>query len=272
MELLERIDEIKLNDNNKYYLDEILVSYKDYLEKISQFEPKLLKNFLDTLKEMELINNQEAEKESTMLMVLYKNSHRNDSIKKIVKLYLEKRDITKEDLKQLHKLLMSGTQNDLKTYNFRDTDDEFVGAINSDGSKRIDYMPVPSSEIESDIDKVLDFLNHKKVDNPFINPFIIHALIAVMQPFYDGNTRLSRLVQYAEIWKNTNTLYGKEFESPIIYLSKNYLISRGFYRDLITNLAVNKNNEAWNKWFTYNLNMLSEQLYYLDHNIERIKN
>ena len=166
---------------------------------------------------------------------------------------------------------MQGTQNDLKTIEFRKTDNEFVGAFNSDGSKRIDYMPVNSSEIEDDIDLVLDYLSDNNIEDPFTKPFIAHGIIAVMQPFYDGNTRLSRLLQYAEIWKNTNMLYGTNFQSPTMFLSKNYLMSRGQYRVLITHLAVYKDNDAWNKWITYNLNMVNEQLYYLNNNIKKIR-
>lgn len=271
MELLEKIDKIQLNDNNKYMLDDTVEAYTNYLSKIKDFNPKLLKNFLDTLKQMELMNNQEAEKESLLLMEIYNKTHRENSLKKAIKLYTEKDSITIDDLKTLHKLLMSGTSNDLKLFEFRNTDDEFVGAYNADGSKRVDYIPVNSSEISSDMEQVLEFLQSKDLSDPFIKPFIAHAIIAVMQPFYDGNTRLSRLIQHMEIWKNTNKLYNENFESPIIYLSKNYLISRGFYRDLITNLAKNPNNESWNRWFLYNLNMLNEQLYYLDHNIERLR-
>ena len=271
MELIERIENIELNDNNKYYLDETMEEYQNYLNKINNFDPKLLKYFLETLREMELINNHETEYESTMLLMLHKNSHRENSIKRIIKLYSEKEKLDKEDLKLLHKILMQGTQNDLSTYDFRKTDNEFVGAFNSDGSKRIDYMPIDSSEIENDIDKVLDYLCGNNIDDPFTKSFIAHGIIAVMQPFYDGNTRLSRLLQYAEIWKNTNMLYGTNFQSPTIFLSKNYLMTRGQYRNLITNLAVNKDNEAWNKWITYNLNMVNEQLYYLNNNIQRMK-
>lgn len=271
MELIERLDELKLNDNNKYFLDDTINEYVNYLNKLKEFDPKLLKYFLETLREMELINNHETEYENTMLLMLHKNSHRENSIKKIIKLYSEKDNLTKEDLKLLHKILMQGTQNDLKEYDFRHSDNEFVGTYNSDGSKNILYMPINSNEIDENMDKVLEYLNSNNITDPFITPFIVHGLISVMQPFYDGNTRLSRLVQYASIWKNTNNLYNTSFPSPTIFLSKNYLLTRAHYRALITDLATNKDNEAWNKWITYNLNMVNEQLYYLNNNIKKVR-
>ena len=55
-----------------------------------------------------------------------------------------------------------------------------------------------------------------------------------------------------------------------MYLSRNYLISRIQYRSLLKDLAIEGNNVVWNNWFKYNLNMVSEQLYYLDANVKKL--
>lgn len=270
MELIEKIREIELNDKNKWALEDINEKYCNYINQISQFDDKLLNNYLNTIKNAEILNNQQSEIESSLIISLYKNMHKENSIDKIIKLLLEQDNLTKEDLQDLHKTLMAGTTSEANGYNFRSDNDKFVGTINPDGSKRIDYIPVDYKEIPENMDKALDFLNNN-VDNVFINPIIFHGVIAAMQPFDDGNTRLSRLVQHAKIWKNTNYLYTKDFKSPLLYLSKNYLITRGKYRKLINNLAIEQNNEAWNQWINYNLNMVDEQLYYLDNSISLIK-
>lgn len=271
MELLERVNKIELNDNNKYFLEEVNNDYKKYIDEIMSFDPKLLKNFLTTIKQAEILNNQQAEQESSLLISLYINMHRVNSLNKIIQIYKEKENLDKHDILLIHKVLMTGTESDNKNYKFRQTDTKFVGAFNSDGTKRIDYMPIDHSKINENIEKILEFLNNNNIDNVFINPFIVHGIISVMQPFDDGNTRLSRLIQHAKIWKNTNHLYSTQFEFPTLYLSKNYLLTRGHYRDLITNLAIEKNNNAWNKWFEYNLNMVNEQLYYLNNNVKKLK-
>ena len=89
MELIENLNKIELNDNNKYYLDDTMENYQDYLNKLNEFDQKLLKYYLETLREMELINNHETEYESTILLMLHKNTHRENSIKKIIKMYSE---------------------------------------------------------------------------------------------------------------------------------------------------------------------------------------
>lgn len=271
MELLERVNEIKLNDNNKYFLEEINIKYKEYLDEILTFDPKLLKYFLTTIKEDEILNNQRSEQESDLLISLYMNMHRVNSLNKIIQIYKEKDNLSMQDLLTIHKVLMTGTESDTKNYKFRQTDTKFVGAFNYDGTKRIDYIPIDHKEIEENIEKILTVLNDNNVDNVFINPFIVHGVLSVMQPFDDGNTRLSRLIQHAKIWKNTNHLYSTQIELPALYLSKNYLLTRGQYRNLITNLALEKNNDSWNRWFTYNFNMVDEQIYYLNENIKKIK-
>ena len=91
-----------------------------------------------------------------------------------------------------------------------------------------------------------------------------------MQAFNDGNTRLSRLIQHSKIWQLTNELYGVDLRLPALYLSKNYLCSLGQYRNLQKELAKNGDDEAWNKWIRYNLNMADEQLFYLDNNVKRL--
>lgn len=270
MKLIEEVDKIVINDNNKYFLEDITEKYLEYIKFIEQFDDKLLKYYLATIKQNEKLNNQQAEQESSLLISIYNNMYRENSLDKIIKILNEKDDLTKQELKCLHRVLMRGTTSEEGAYKFRSDDNKFVGSFNPDGTKRIDYMPIPFTEIDSCIEEVIKIINSKNIDNPFINPFIIHAIISVMQPFDDGNTRLSRLVQHAKIWKNTNLLYDKNFDTPLIYLSKNYLLTRGNYRGLIKNLAVNENNEAWNKWFEYNLNMVDEQLFYLDNNVKKL--
>ena len=62
-----------------------------------------------------------------------------------------------------------------------------------------------------------------------------------------------------------------DFSHPTIYLSKNYLLTRPQYRGLITNISVNKDDDAWNKWFDYNLTMFDDQLYFLNNQLEQYK-
>ena len=96
----------------------------------------------------------------------------------------------------------------------------------------------------------------------------MHALVAYIQPFGNGNTRLARVLQHGKIWHMTNTRLDKELELPILYLSKHYLQSRPQYRELISKIA---NNQDWNSWINYNLNMTDENLYWSQENLKKVK-
>ena len=158
---------------------------------------------------------------------------------------------------------MDGTEKDIGAGKFRQKD-VFVGAFNPDGTQRVDYVPIAYEDIEENMAKVLEIINSNNQDNVFINPFIIHGLIAAVQPFMDGNTRTARLLQHGKIWTNTNMLYSKKFALPTIYLSENYWRARGDNRRLINQLAIEENNEAWNAWFRHNFYMIDEQLFHLN--------
>ncbi len=270
MKLINELNKLELNDNNKYFLENIINSYLDYIDIIDKFDNKLLEKFLYTLKQMELLNNQQAEQENSLLISIYNNMHKENSLDRMIKILNQKDKLTKEELKDLHKLLMMGTKNESETNDFRNDDNKFVGSFNIDGTKNIDYIPISYKEIDKCMSYVIDIINYQNINDPFIKSFVIHALISVLQPFDDGNTRLSRLIQHGKIWKDTNKIFSKKFEKPILYLSKNYLLTRGNYRELLANLAREEDNYAWNKWFNYNLNMVDEQLFYISTNVKKL--
>lgn len=269
MKLLNEVDNIVLDDNNKYYLEDIEKMYFNYISILKQLDHKLLKEYLAIIKSNELLYNQQSENESSLLISIYMNLSKSNSIDKMIKLMGNSKDIHRKDILKLYKILMEGTTDSNVNDEFRKDNNKFVGAFNIDGTKRIDYMPIDYNEIENVMERIVDIINSKD-DNIFINPFIVHALISVAQPFDDGNTRFSRLIQHGKIWLNTNRLCNVNFNVPIMYLSRNYLISRIQYRSLLKDLAIEGNNVVWNNWFKYNLNMVSEQLYYLDANVKKL--
>lgn len=270
MKLIENIDKIEINDSNKFFLEDMSKKYIDYINLIQKLDERMMKYYLETLKGAEIMNNQQAEQENSFLISLYSNMQKENSLDRLIKILNEEDSLSKENLKKLHKILMRGTNSEKGSGEYRKTDTKFVGTFSENGEKIIDYMPILSKKIDYNMDKVIEIINNKNIDNPFINPFIVHALISVMQPFNDGNTRMSRLIQHGMMWKNTKSLYNTNFDKPIIYLSKNYWMTRPTYRKLFTTLANEESNEAWNMWFKYNFNILDEQLYYLDNNVKQL--
>ncbi|MBQ7141378.1 MAG: Fic family protein [Bacilli bacterium] len=264
MKLIESAYNIELNDNNKYLLEEIEEKYREYIKLLESFEEKTLKVHLGTLKSEEIRNNHKTENIDPFRVIYHVSMNGKDSLTTLIDILYQKSKLSLDDIKKLHKILMEGTNKEFGAEDFRKSNKIFVGAYNPDGTRRIDYVPIDYLTIEENMAKVLEIINSEKQDNIFINPFIIHGLIAAMQPFDDGNFRTARLIQHGKIWTNTNMLYSKNFEKPTIYMSENYWRARGDNRRLINQLAIEENNEAWNAWFKHNFYMVGEQLDYLD--------
>jgi len=269
--LVSGIKNLKINDSTLFHLEDTHEKYKNYIDKLLELEQKKLKYFLLNLKNREIINNQEAELEESFLLELFKLSQRKDSIDITMKHY-EDGNLDLDELKKIHRIVIKGSSDDISSnYDYRKDNDKWVGHYGTNGAQRVDYFPPDYKDIEPLMTGVLNYLNEPNSENEFndifVKPFIVHALIAYIQPFGNGNTRLSRVIQHGKICKMTNEKYNTEFSSPTMYLSKNYLLTRAQYRGLIKEIAVNKDDSSWNKWLNYNLNMADEQLYYLDNQV-----
>lgn len=273
--LVGNIKNIKIYDNTMFHIDDVLNKYVEYLEILQQLDPSKLKKFIRHLKNREIINNQETEMEESFMLELFKLSQRKDSIDITMKAF-EDDSITIDEIKKIHRVVIKGSSDDLEdNYDLRSDNKKWVGHYGTNGAQRVDYIPPDFNEIEELLTEVLSYLNEQdntNFINIFIKPLIAHAALAYIQPFGNGNTRLARVLQHCKICNSTNKMFNTEFTHPTIYLSRNYLLSRGQYRGLITNLAVNKDDDAWNKWFEYNLNMLDEQLFFLDKQVNNYKN
>ena len=265
--LVENIKNIKIYYNCMFHIEDILKKYEEYLKILIQLEPNKLKLFIKHLKNREIINNQETEMEESFMLELFKLSQRKDSIDITMK-FFEDGPLTNDAINKIHRIVIKGSSDDIESnYNLRCDNNKWVGSFGASGDQKIDYMPPDYNEINELLAEVLSYLNetdNTNFINIFIKPLIAHAALAYLQPFGNGNTRLARVLQHCKICDTTNKLLGTQFTHPTVYLSKNYLLTRGQYRGLIKDISINKDDNTWNKWFEYNLNMLDEQLFFLD--------
>ena len=270
--VVESIEKLQISGRVNDHLKETHENYLSFLRKLLSLDEKVLKMYLKTVKNRELINNQETELEQSFLIELYLNSQRKDSID-IVMQHFQDGNITKEELKKLHRIVIKNSaDDDPKNYNFRQDNEKWVGYFGTGGAKRVDYYPPDYNEIDSMLNYILEFLNDDKSDRDInqtlIKPFIVHGFLGYLQAFGNGNTRLARVLQHGKIWHMTGNQEGIVLPSPAIYLSKNYLQTRPQYRDLIKGIA---NEQAWDFWLNYNLNCFDEQLYYSENNLSLIR-
>ena len=254
------------------YTEELL---KEYLEDIKTLEGETpgLPEYLKALKNGDILDNQNLEKENSFLIGIYMQLSRESAIDKLIKYKNNSKQLTEEDIYDLHNTLLYGTSSEGKP-SLRTTNEKFVGRFQN-GQRIIDYFPIDCKEVPEAVRKIANLYNQRyseeTFNNIFIHAFIIHGLIGALQIFEDGNTRIGRVMQHALIWQYINERTEFTFELPPIYATRNYYPYRGTYRGLISRLVKENSNEAWNEWFDFNLKRIQDQIYKNNENLYEFK-
>lgn len=202
--------------------------------------------------------------------------------------------------KHMHKNIMMGYDYALEDIQFRTNEDIFVGHILNDNDKKyygldmdknykyVDYFPPKAKDMEENLDMIFTLTNDLDLisKNPnsyssikakdfdkmyalFIMPLFVGALIPILQPFNDGNSRSARCFNAAQILKLTNIIFETKYKLPILYLSKGYYPYLNQYRNLIANIANEPNSENWNKWLLFGLHSINDYIQYSRDNLEK---
>lgn len=262
--ILRYFDEIKISDDNKFLAEDILGTYKEYLFLINKLE-KYKKPFIEVLKEKDIVRNQGYEGVNPTFVDVYLKSNAPSATEQLIKDKKNGTIYTKDDFVLSHgrmllgayssKEVLSGLRKENNTYVTKKVDNHLV----------TDYYPVDYKEIETAIQYILKIYNDNAIINEYdvmIRPILIHGLIAALQMFKDGNTRLARVYENIMVWNLSNNVC--EFEdNPTIYMSEAIYkyADRSEYRKLISDIAITPNIQTLNKWIEYNLVLIESQIY-----------
>lgn len=265
--LFDYIDDIKLNNDVERLMNFTKELYLEYIEEILKYNKETQETILKALMNSEIIDNHGLERENVNFLRIYNETHHSTAIRYLVRKLLKENILLNDAIiKKAHEILMRGTSNG-NTINegFRTNNHHYVGYI-EDNKPVINYFPISHDDIKESINLLCKYFNtpitHE--EELFIKPFIMHGLIAVLQVFEDGNTRLARCFQHITLQDLTNKTIGNDlFELPLpaIYFSKNYVPYRKEYRELLASIALNPNNEAWNEWISFNLHRMQDRIF-----------
>ena len=272
LEDVKRINSINVSNDNKEYIDETLEIYRKYLDLISSLPEKIKQGFLETLRKNEIKHNQKAEHENMFLLELYRTLDSSNSIDMGVSKLNKNHILTPNDLEELHDKIMEGTEEEGINLGYRTKDDKVVEGIEG-GSRDIHFIPIRKEEIPEAMNLICKFINSEatKEEEIFLKPFNAHALIAILQAFPDGNTRLARLVHQLKIWDLSRKFNLTNINLPALYMSKSFLMMRRSYRENLRKIVIEKTDDAWNSWYRFSLNAVNEQLNFGISNLEEIK-
>lgn len=278
LEVVEKVKNLKISDDVLEHVDETSKRLREvYLDEIEEFRDHVpgLKEYLNSIKVGDIMDNQKMEKENSFLIGLYMQINKQTAIDKLIKKLRTKGVITNKDIVNIHDTLLYGTssENDekVRSHNYK-----FVGRKYQSGKIEIDYFVIDYKDIPEATNAIANYFNNpvgnSDIDsNVFLRPFIIHGLFGAVQMFEDGNTRMGRIMQHALMWQLINEQMGYDFEQPPIYATRSYYPMREKCREKIKNIVVNNDDEAWNDWFHFNLNRIEDQMYCNDENIKALR-
>lgn len=270
LSLASSLEEFKLSEDNTILLESVIDQYKFYLRTLDVFG-EYYDKFMETIVDAELVNNQKMSDVDSFQASLFSRIYPN-SIKKVIDIYSEGQvNMNEEQLLEVYKTLMVGAE-EVGKLGVR-TDNSTCVMYMKDGRQVITYYPIDYKLIDKAIKVVLDRYNDVSINEEsdiLVKPFLTHALIAGFQMFYDGNTRLGRLLQYAQIWRGSLELKeGRSLKEPAIYFSNQYKPDtvRENYRKLIRNIVLDPSNSSWNTWISFNGELFEKQLGYMQEEV-----
>lgn len=273
LSLFKSLDHFTMDDAIVGEYEFTIDLYRNYLNILQQLEPKLRTVFLSTLKSADIMDNQSLEKEDSFLLSLYRQVQKNYAIDYLIREMKKYNRITPDILKNTHGILLEGTSGaNCDNYQFRSNNRKFVGTVTGN-QRNIAYFPIRQEQIEEAVNILCECQNSKEYSNhdDLVKPIILHGLIATLQLFDDGNTRMARLMQHVSIYEATCKNQKDIFDKPTLYATRTYFPYRGIYRSMITNLAINPDKEAWNSWIKFNLRRIQDQIFVNEERVKKVK-
>jgi len=166
--------------------------------------------------------------------------------------------LTVERLHGWHNALFENSYSRLqkiKIASFRENDDMEVvsGAI---GHEKVHYLAVPVSNIEGDINRLLEYCNNSN-ENIYIKSAIAHLWFVSIHPYDDGNGRIARAITDHILSQSTEHTQFKLYSiSTAINADR-----KGYYEvlDKTTNLFKNRAFDI-TSWLEWNLHTLKDAM------------
>jgi len=155
-------------------------------------------------------------------------------------------------IKEIHKILISGTRGSHKTPGeFRRTQN-WIGPAGANLDEATFVPPPPDrvSELMSELEK---FIHRKDNIPPLIKIALIHSQFETIHPFLDGNGRIGRLlITFYLYWKGI-------LSHPLLYLSFYLKKHREKYYSWLMKVRVNGDWEGWIKFFLKGVTEVSDE-------------
>lgn len=106
------------------------------------------------------------------------------------------------------------------------------------------FVPPPAEEVMECMSKLELFLHDQPEPTPvLLKAALVHVQFETIHPFLDGNGRLGRLLITLLLYEH------KVLQKPMLYLSLYFKTHRQYYYELLDNVRLTGNWEAWLDFF-----------------------
>jgi len=144
-------------------------------------------------------------------------------------------------IKEIHKILISGTRGKLKTPGEFRKSQNWIGPPGASLNEAT-YVPPPPDKILSFMSNLEKYFYSKDKNPPLIKSAVIHSQFETIHPFLDGNGRIGRLlIVFFLLWK-------KALKKPILYMSFYFKKNRKEYYNKLMEV---RNTGVWNSWLEF---------------------
>lgn len=272
--VFDYVDDISLTDKVKGQLEYTLELYQEYLDLLQSFSKTNLEAILKGLRNTEVIDNHVVEHENYDWLKAYQENHHSTAINYLIKrLFVLQEPLNPNILNKAHEILMRGTSNeDDILLKFRQNNEQYVGYCENK-ELVVEFLPIAFQDIKLALNLFCDYYNQHETDEDilYVKPFIVHGLLASLQLFEDGNTRVARSIQHIKMFEVTRELFQIPFTLPALYFSKTYMPYRKEYRDFICKIALEPTVDTWNEWIAFNLRKVQDQIFFNESNLSRTR-
>lgn len=258
-ELEEYLNNIKISDNVKYHLEDIADGTYTLFKHFDGFSDEEIDEYSRRIEDYLSLMNNQTERSNISSNELIENN-----------LIYNKNNITEEGIKKIHQVLYPECPTE-----YRKTENR-MGSVDRLGNEYVTgYGPYAKDvpKYMAEIIKIFkDEYSYDCSDNPYVSSIILNLLISKIQPFRDANKRTARFIQNLKLTDRINEYYGSELKLCPVNISGRVLEFTPVFNKRFNGVEFNlekETNDAINAWLDFHLNMVDDQLYFLNNNIKQ---
>ena len=171
--------------------------------------------------------------------------------------------LTEEFVKELHKMLLTGTRGEDKSPGKYKTDQNAIGK-STDTLQTAKFVPASPSSTRILMEDFVDFFNENSI-NPLYKSALLHYQFEAIHPFRDGNGRIGRLLIMIYLCKEGL------LNQPLLYPSEYFKMKRDEYVDRLFETSAEGKVEAWILFFLTALNVQAKRSFYFANKLKDYK-